>query len=69
MKDSTKGYATLAIAASTCIFLLHYTIPLLFRLVNWTFTQPLYVRAGVVSVIVGIAVFGMCVVLGRINND
>lgn len=69
MKDSTKRYITIAIAASTCVFLLHYTIPLLFKLLDWTFTQPFYVRAGVVSIIVGSAVFVICVALGRINDD
>lgn len=68
-KEIVKMYGAVAIAASVCVFLLHYIIPLLFVLLEWTFTQPLYVRAGVVSMIVAAAVFLVCVMMQGINNE
>lgn len=68
-KESTRVYGMFAVAIGVCVFLLHYAIPLLFIVVGWTFTQALYVRAGVVSMIVGIAVFLVCVTAQVMKNE
>ena len=69
MKDSTKRYVALAIAASTCVFLLHYTIPLLFKLIEWMFTQPFCVRASVASAIAGSGVFVLCMIIEWVHHE